>query len=67
MKREERKMNEVLILNFILAELVYHNTLLNCINLGFSKNKDLTLKNKLYLESEKYVKEIMKKKKIKQW
>lgn len=60
-------MNEELILNFILAELVYHNTVLNCVNLGFSKNKDLTIKNKLYFESEKYIKKIMKKRKIKQW
>ena len=60
-------MNEEIILNYILRVVEYNKTMHKCINLGFSPNNLIKTEIELSEESEKYIKNIMKERKIKKW
>ena len=60
-------MNEEILLNYILGVIEYNKTMYNCINLGFSPNNLIKTRIELSEESEKYIKNIMKERKIKIW
>lgn len=60
-------MNEEILLNYIISVIEYNKTMYKCINLGFSPNDFTKIKIELSDESEKYIKNIMKERKIKKW
>lgn len=60
-------MNEEIILNYILKSLEYDITMLKCINLGMSPTEHIKCEIIMADESIKYIKKLMKERKIKQW
>lgn len=58
-------MDEEILLNYILRVIEYNKTMHECINLGFSPNELTKIEIELSEESEKYIKNIMKERKIK--
>lgn len=60
-------MDEELLLNYILRVIEYNKVIHKCINLGYSPNKLTKTEIELSNESEKYIKNIMKERKIKKW
>lgn len=60
-------MNEEILLNYILVVIEYNKTMHKCINLGFTPNNLTKTEIELSEESEKYIKNIMKERKIKKW
>lgn len=60
-------MSEEIICNYILILLDYKATLLNCVNLGYSSNDLINAEKDILNESKKYIKNIMKERKIKKW
>lgn len=60
-------MNEEILLNYILKLVEYYKTINKCINLGCTSDEIIKTKIELSEESEKYIKNIMKERKIKKW
>lgn len=60
-------MNEEILLNYILGVIEYNKVIYKSVNLGFSSSKLTQTKIKLSEESEKYIENIMKERKIKKW
>ena len=60
-------MNEEILLNYILIVIEYNKTMHKSVNLGFSPNNLTKTEIELSEESEKYIKNIMKERKIKKW
>ena len=65
MKQRGIKMNEELILNYILKQIEWDKTKLKSMNLGFNLSKQSLMEIELLEESEKYIEKIIKKKKFK--
>lgn len=53
------------LLNYMLKVFEYNETIHKCINLGFTTNKLISTEIELSKESQKYIKNIMKERKIK--
>ena len=64
---EDIKLNEELILNYILKQIEWDKTKLKYMNLGFNLSKQSLMEIELLEESEKYIKKIIKKKKFKNY
>lgn len=60
-------MTEEIILNYILKELEYNRTVLSCFNLGYSTTEKIEIEKEMCRESEKYIKNLIKERKIKEW
>lgn len=60
-------MDEELLLNYMLKVFQYNETIHKCINLGFNPDKLTRTEIELSIESQKYIKNIMKERKIKKW
>lgn len=60
-------MKEEILLNYLLKVIEYNTTTNKCINLGCSSDELIKTKIELSEESEKYIKNIMKERKIKIW
>ncbi len=60
-------MNEEIILNYILKVLEYDETILKCVNLGFSPTERTKIELEMLKESKEYIKNTMKEKRVKQW
>jgi hypothetical protein len=60
-------MDEELLLNYMLRVFEYNETIYKCVNLGFNPDKLTSTEIELSKESQRYIKNIMKERKIKQW